>query len=183
MRTAKEDGGKLHSRRATAIAQQLVGSTEALAGILETLSDEEWSRPVPTDGRTVGVVSRHVADSHPVVVGIARSLSAGGELPTWEAIHEWNAQMAKANAGCLRADTIRTLREAAAASAQLVTKFTDKELDVTTTNHEGQTRSVADMLHALLVGHTLHHTGDIESALIDRVGSERGENSDKATGV
>ena len=173
----------LRSKRAAAIVQELVSSTESLAGILETLSDEGWDRPVPSDGRTVGIVSRHLADSHPVVMGIARSVSAGGKLPTWEAIHEWNAQMAKTNAGCLRMDTIRALREAAAASVELITKFTDEELDVTTTNHEGQTRSVADLLHVLLVGHTLHHTGDIQNALINRAGSQGRESGDKATGA
>lgn len=173
----------VRSKRATAIAQQLVTSTESLAGILETLSDEEWRRPVPSDGRPVGVVSRHLADSYPVVIGIARSVSAGGQLPTLEAIHEWNAQMAKTNADCQRVDTIRVLREAAAASVELIKKFTDDELDVTTKNQEGRTRSVADLLHILLVSHTLQHTGDIRKAVIDRGESNGGERIDRATGA
>lgn len=173
----------VHSKRATVIAQQLVTSTESLVGILETVSDEEWRRPVPSDGRTVGVVSRHLADSHTVVVGIARSVSVGGQLPTWEAIHEWNAQMAKTNADCQPVDTIRRLREAAAASVALIKEFTDDELDVTTNNHEGQTRSVADLLHVLVVGHTLQHAGDIQKALRDRDESNGDERSENARGA
>ena len=168
----------VHSKRATAIGQELLTSTDFLAAILETLSDEEWRRPVPSDGRSVGVVSRHLADAHPVVIGIARSVSDGGKLPTWEAIHEWNAQMAKINADCRRVDTIRALIEAAAASVELIKKFTDEELDVTTKNHEGQARSVANLLHILLVGHTLQHAGDIQKALGVRDEPERGENSE-----
>jgi hypothetical protein len=171
----------VRSKRATAIAQQFVTSTAALAGLLETLSDEVWDRPVPTDGRTVGIVAKHLADSPPVVIGIARSVSAGGRLPSWEAIHEWNAQMAKTNAGCDPQGTIRALREAAVASVESIEKFTDDELDVTTVNDEGLTRSVAELLHVLLVGHTLQHTGDIEKAVIKRTESERNESRHKAT--
>jgi hypothetical protein len=171
----------VRSKRATAIAQQFVTSTAALAGLLETVSQEVWDLPVPSDGRTVGIVTKHLADSPPVVISIARSVSAGGNFPSWEAIHEWNAQMAKTNAGCDRRDTIRALKEAATASIESIEKFTDDELDVTTVNHEGLTRSVADLLQVHLVGHTLQHTGDIQKALINRAESERIESRDKAT--
>lgn len=156
------------SERASGIAQQLVSTTQSLAEILEAVNDEEWERPVPSDGRTVGIVARHVVDVHALGINIASSVSAGGRLPTWESIHEWNAQMAKIHAGCRRAETIRLLRQAASSSVEAIERFTDDQLEVTTRNHEDQTRSVADLLHILLVAHTSHHARDIQGALSER---------------
>ncbi|HVS06533.1 MAG TPA: DinB family protein [Candidatus Dormibacteraeota bacterium] len=157
----------IYSRRATAVAEQFVTSTEFLAGILEGLSDEEWRAPVPSDARTVGVLARHLADTPAVFIEIARSVSAGGKLPTWDAVNEWNAQAAKTHADCRQAETIQALREAAKASVEAISQFTDEQLDVTTQNAAGQTRSVTDLLHHFTVEHTLQHTSDIERALID----------------
>jgi hypothetical protein len=160
----------VESRRATVIGQQLLKNTEILAGILENLNEEEWGRSVPPDARTVGVVVRHLADTHPMVVDIARSVSGGGRIPlTWEGVNEWNAQMAKTHAGCGQADTIAALRDAASQSAEAIRLFTDEQLDVKTENPllENETTTVAELLHRVLIRHTLWHSGDIQRALIE----------------
>lgn len=161
----------VYSRRATAIGRQLAAATEFLAAILEGLNDEEWGRPVPYDGRTVGVLTHHLVDSHPMVIEVARSVSAGGTLPwTREWINEWNAQLAKSNAHCRKAETIRDLRKSVATSTASVKQFTDDQLDVTTQHPllGSEPAPVAELLHETLVRHTLLHTGAIQRALIEK---------------
>lgn len=158
------------SKRATRIADQLLETTEILASILARLDAKQWLYVVPPDGRTVGVVVHHLADSHPMVVEVAESVSSGGTIPwTWEAINEWNAQLAKEHADCAPGETITHLRSASAAAAQSLKRFTDGQLDVTTPNPllENEITSVAEMLHRILVRHTLWHMGDIQRALIE----------------
>jgi hypothetical protein len=158
------------SKRATRIAEQLIDTTAILAGILPQLDDSQWLRTVPPDGRAVGVVVRHLADSHPMVVEVAESVTRGGTIPwTWEGVNEWNAQHAKEHARCAQGETIALLRGAAAGAAERVKRLTDEQLDVITPNPllDNEITTVAEMLHRILVRHTLWHMGDIQRSLID----------------
>lgn len=158
------------SKRATRIAEQLLENTEVLVGILSRLDTNQWQCVVPPDGRTVGVVVRHLADTHPMVVEVAESVSHGGAIPwTWEGVDEWNAKQAKEHARCEQGETIGKLRASAGTTAGALRRFTDEQLDVTTPNPllDNEITSVAELLHRVLVRHTLWHMGDIQRALVE----------------
>jgi hypothetical protein len=48
-----------------------------LAELARTLSDEDWQRPIPHDGRKIGVVVHHVGTMYPIEIQLAQTMASG----------------------------------------------------------------------------------------------------------
>lgn len=154
------------SERAQTLAQELEQANHDLIATIEGLSDAQWRARTPGDGRTVGVVAHHVAESHKAVVGLANAVAHGQSVPTitMDMIHHGNAAHAVQHANCTKAETLALLRQNGAAVVAAVRAFGDAELDRTVTFPMG-TLSVAQVVEMILTGHAQDHHGTIRKAL------------------
>jgi len=118
-------------RRAESLAARIQEGAAGLAAVAEKLSDAEWCKPIPKDGRTVGVIVHHVASVYPIEVDLARTIASGKPVTgvTWEFVAELNAKHAGEHAGVTKAGALDLLRKNSREAAEAVRKFTDEELD------------------------------------------------------
>lgn len=120
-------------RRSDLLADRIVQGAEELASFAERLTDEEWKRPLSTNGsdrRTVGVIVNHVASVYPVEIEAVRGIASGNAVGvTWENVAELNAKHAADNSGASKAETLALLRKNSRAAADAVRKLSDAELD------------------------------------------------------
>jgi uncharacterized damage-inducible protein DinB len=160
--------GKEISVRAAELADDLKQANEELLSLLIGIDSEQWQRQVPGDGRSVGVIAHHVAVSHPFVMGIARSVAAGGEIPlTWERVHEANAQHAKDQADCGLETTLALLREANTETVAAVARFDDSSLSRSASDplRDGGVTSAGDVVRLYMIDHARFHLGAIRTAV------------------
>ena len=68
------------TKRSEALAQRVEEGHRELMALIESLSDEEWKRPIPGDMRTVGVVLHHVADVLPILTVLFKDIAAGNTM-------------------------------------------------------------------------------------------------------
>jgi uncharacterized damage-inducible protein DinB len=154
------------SERARTLAQQLEQANHDLIGTIEGLSDAQWHAKTPGDGRSVGVVAHHVAESHKTVSGLAKAVATEQPVPniTMDMIHQGNASHAAQHANCTKAETLALLRQNGAAAVATVRAFGDAELDRTVALPMG-TLSVAQLVERVLTGHAQDHHGTIRKAV------------------
>ncbi len=154
------------SERARTLAQQLEQANHDLITTIEGLSDAQWHAKTPGDGRSVGVVAHHVAESHKAVLGLAKAAAAGQSVPniTMDMVHQGNAAHAAQHANCTKAETLPLLRQNGAAAVAAVRAFGDAELDRTLALPMG-TLTVAQLVERVLTGHAQDHHGTIRKAL------------------
>jgi hypothetical protein len=130
-RRVREEGTM--GRRSDLLADRIVQGAEELASFAERLTDEEWKRPLSTNGsdrRTVGVIVNHVASVYPVEIEAVRGIASGNAVGvTWENVAELNAKHAADNSGASKAETLALLRKNSRAAADAVRKLSDAELD------------------------------------------------------
>jgi hypothetical protein len=157
------------SRRADLLADRIEQGAANLASLAEGLSDSEWGRVVPVDGRTVGVTVHHVASMYPTEVELAKALAAGNPIEgvTWAVIADINAKHAREHASVTKADALNLLRKNSRAAADAIRVMKDEELD-----RAGRVSLNADAPltaqffiedHALR--HSWHHLAKIRAAL------------------
>ena len=117
--------------KAHTLADRLQEGAQALAGLAESLSKNEWQTLIPDEGRTVGVLVHHVASMYPIEIELARSLASGQPIEgvTWPAVHQMNAEHAQANAGVSQQEALDLLRRNSQAAADAIRQFTDEELE------------------------------------------------------
>ncbi len=155
--------------RAQALADRIEQGAAALAAYVETLAENDWTRPVPPDGRPVGVMVHHVASVYPLEVQLARTLASGQAIGgvTWADVASMNAQHAHDHGKATRAETVDLLRKNAKAAADAVRGFTDQELDrAAPVSLNGDAPLTAQFFiedHALR--HSFHHLAKIKAAL------------------
>jgi uncharacterized damage-inducible protein DinB len=160
--------GKQISVRAAELADSLKQANEELLSLLAGINSEQWQRPVPGDGRSVGVIAHHVAVSHPFIMDIAKSVAAGGGITlTLELVHEANAQHAKDQAGCGLEATLALLRDADAETVAAVAHFDDQTLSRSTANPllDGELTSASEVIRLYMADHARFHLGAIRTAL------------------
>src|SRR5438045_1978290 len=63
--------------RTEQLASRLEQGASALADFAEQLTDAQWRKQLPGDGRPIGVVVHHVASMYPIEVDIARTVASG----------------------------------------------------------------------------------------------------------
>ena len=120
------------SRRAELLAARIEEGAAGLAAFVETITDEEWKKPLlGRDNRTVGVIVHHVATVYPIEVGAAQKIAKGEPITeiTWEAVAQMNAGHAGDNAKATKSEALALLRRNSRAAADAVREFTDEELD------------------------------------------------------
>jgi hypothetical protein len=124
------------TRRADALADRLEQGANALADLAATLTDAEWTTPVPRDGRTVGVIVHHVANMYPIEIELTQAIAEGKAITgvTWQAVHDINAAHARDNARVTREEAIAFLRKNSQAAAKSVRALSDEQLDRATPN-------------------------------------------------
>lgn len=118
-------------QRASALAERIEEGAAALAAFAEGLSDEQWRRTIPPDGRSAGVIINHVASIYPLEIELAQTLAAGKPIVgvTWAAVADVNARHAAENANAGKRDTVDLLRQNSKAAADAVRALSDAELD------------------------------------------------------
>src|SRR5262252_5182858 len=90
-----------HNRRAGRLADRILEGATALAAFADTISAEDWRKPVTaTDRRTIGVIVDHVANMYPIEVDAARVVASGKAFEVgWDAVAGVNAKHAEERGG------------------------------------------------------------------------------------
>jgi hypothetical protein len=157
------------SKRSEALADRLEQGARALIAFAGTLTDAEWTTPIPHDGRTVGVVVNHVASVYPVETDLALTVAGGKPVTgvTPAAIDNMNGAHAKENAGARKDETIELLRKNSEAAATALRALSDAELDSATLVSLYANAPLTSQFvwedHA--VRHSYHHLAKIRAAL------------------
>ncbi len=156
-------------KRSEALAARIEQGADGLAAFAEGLSDSEWKRVVPPDGRTVGVIIHHVASVYPIEIQLASVLAEGKAITgvTWTGIAEMNAGHAKENSGAGKPETVALLRKNSREAARAVRALADEVLDraapVSLNSDAPLTAQFFIEDHALR--HSWHHLAKIRGAL------------------
>ncbi|MDH5590216.1 MAG: DinB family protein [Gemmatimonadota bacterium] len=156
------------SGRAEALAKRILDGAEGLAGYAEGLDAEQWAKPVPGDGRSVGVVVHHVASAYPIEVRLAQTIASGTAIEDvgWSDIHRMNAQHAADHADVSQAEAVELLRRNASEAATLVRRFSDEELDTAApvSLNAGAPLTAQFFIEDHALRHSFHHLAKIREA-------------------
>ena len=156
-------------RRADRLADRLLAGAEALAELARGLTDDEWTRRIPGDGRRVGVVVHHVASMYPLEVQLALTLANGQPIAgvSWNDVHALNAQHAQDNDGVTREAALALLDVASLDAAEAIRALDDEQLDraapVSLNADAPLTCQFFIEDHAMR--HSYHHAAKIRAAL------------------
>ena len=157
------------SRRANALAERLEQGARALEGAASLLTDTMWQTRIPGDGRKIGVVVHHVATMYPLEIQLAQLLAAGKPIAdvTWDAVHELNANHARANNVVTKEAALDLLRRNSAAAAAAIRAMSDEELDraATVSLNDNAPLTCQFFLEDHAVRHSYHHLARIRTAL------------------
>jgi hypothetical protein len=157
------------SRRAQALADRLEQGARALATLADSLTQDEWQTAFPRDGRTIGVLVHHVASMYPLEIELAQGLGEGQPIAgvIWAAVHEINAEHARANSTASKQEAIDLLRRNSAAAASAIRAFSDEQLDAAATIslNADPPLTCQFFLEDHAVRHSYHHLARIRAAL------------------
>jgi hypothetical protein len=157
------------NNRSEALARRLEAGAMALAAFAATLSEAEWQRRLPTDGRKIGVVVHHVASVYPIEIQLANSLAAGRPITgvTSEVIDAMNGQHAKENDSATQEATLALLAANSAAAAAAIRALHDDELDraAPVSLYGDAPLTCQFTLEDHAVRHSYHHLARIRAAL------------------
>ena len=120
------------STRAELLATRVEQGAQALAAFAEQLSDREWQTICADDGRTVGVLTHHVATALLGETGIVKQLASGQPLAglTWPMVDEGNAAHAHEHARAGQREAAELLRQNGAIAAEAIRLLSHEQLDV-----------------------------------------------------
>ena len=155
------------SEHAAALAGQFELANEQFIATIVGLSDAQWGRPCPDDGRSVAEVAHHIVDGYTMETSAFAAIAAGQPPPPLvrEDHDRANAQRAARVAGCTQDEVVALARREAAAAAAFVRSLTDDQLA-----REGAyvdwapPMSVAQWVERVLVGHVQVHLAGIRAA-------------------
>jgi hypothetical protein len=155
--------------RSEALAARLEAGATALAAFAATLSETEWQRHVPHDGRKIGVVVHHVASVYPIEIHLAQLLAAGKPITdvTWDIVHTMNGGHAKDNDAVTKDAALALLATNSAAAAAAIRALSDAELDraAPVSLNSDAPLTCQFMLEDHAVRHSYHHLARIRAAL------------------
>lgn len=123
--------GDAVSIRSHALAERLERGAIALTRFAEGLTDAEWKRSTPHDGRTVGVIVHHVATIYPLEIELALQLSRNEAIVdvTWTEVARINAAHAQEYEHVSRRDALELLARNSADAAQAIRDMSETQLD------------------------------------------------------
>lgn len=158
------------STRTEQLASRLEQGASALAGFAEQLTDAQWRKQLPGDGRPVGVVVHHVASMYPIEVDLARNVASGKPIVglTYEdAVKKINAKHAAENANVAKKEALELLRRNSAAAAAAIRAFSDPELDraASVSLNADAPLTAQFVLEDHAVRHSYHHLAKIRAAV------------------
>ena len=157
------------STRSAALAERIEQGAKELEEFGRGLSEAQWCRVVPPDGRQVGVIIHHVASVYPIEIQLASEIAAGNAVKgvTWDVVAAMNCKHAQENAACSKDATFELLRRNSDTAAEAVRAFTDEQLDraapFSLSADAPLTAQFVIEDHALR--HSWHHLAKIKSAL------------------
>ena len=155
--------------RASRLATRLEAGALALATLAQALTEAEWRRPIPGDGRTIGVVVHHVASVYPIEVELAQRIASGTAITgvTMADIHAMNAAHAVEFAGVSRLDAITLLRTTSAQAAAVIRTLSDSDLDAAApaSLYDDAPVTAQFVLEDHAVRHSYHHLAAIRRTL------------------
>jgi DinB superfamily len=139
----------------------IAASLDRLQAFAAACPDDVW-RAAPLsnqgDGRTVGVIVDHVADSCDYIGAWLRAIVAGEDPPVSpELVDQFNAAHAADHAGVTQADAVAHLQRSGDAVIALVGSLTDSDLELA----DGRVGRFAQ----ILARHPDGHRTEIEAAL------------------
>jgi DinB superfamily len=157
------------TKRAENLAETLEKGARALASFASNLTESEWQRTVPKDGRKIGVVVHHVATVYPLEVRLAQSVAKGDPVVgvDMESIHKMNAGHAGENDAVTKEETLKLLNQNSADAATAIRALTDEQLDtaVPVSLYADAPLTCQFVLEDHAVRHSYHHLAKIRSAL------------------
>ena len=157
------------SQRAQALAERLELGAHALALLASSLTTAEWHRPLPGDGRPIGVVIHHVASVYPVEIHLAQVIASGQAMTgvSMADVHAMNAQHAIDHRGATPEATIHLLRHNSAAAADAIRGLSDEELNraAPASLYGDAPVTTQFVLEDHAVRHSYHHLARIRAAL------------------
>ena len=157
------------SKRAENLAETLEKGARALASFASNLTESEWQRTVPKDGRKIGVVVHHVATVYPLEVRLAQAVAKGDAVVgvDMESIHKMNAGHAEENGAVTKEETLKLLNQNSADAATAIRALTDEQLDtaVPVSLYADAPLTCQFVLEDHAVRHSYHHLAKIRAAL------------------
>jgi uncharacterized damage-inducible protein DinB len=157
------------SQRTNALAERLEQGAKALASFAQTLSDAEWKKPVPHDGRTMGVIVHHVASVYPIEIDLAKTLASGKPIAgvTWDVIDGMNAKHAKEHANVGKKEALDLLKSNSQSASAAVRALSDAELDraATVSLNWDAPLTAQYFIEEHALSHSFHHLGRMKAAL------------------
>jgi DinB superfamily len=157
------------SKRAETLAGALEKGARALASFASNLTESEWQRTIPKDGRKIGVVVHHVATVYPLEIRLAQSVAKGDPVVgvDMDGIHKMNAGHAVENNAVTKEETIKLLNQNSADAAAAIRALTDEKLDTTVpvSLYADAPLTCQFVLEDHAVRHSYHHLAKIRAAL------------------
>jgi hypothetical protein len=157
------------SKRTEALAQRLEAGAQALAARATELTDAEWQKPLPKDGRKIGVVVNHVALAYPIEIQLAQKLASGEAIAgvTWDIIHAMNRNHAKEYDAVTKEAALALLATNSAAAAAAIRALSDEQLDsaASVSLNSDAPLTCQFFLEDHAVRHSYHHLAGIRAAL------------------
>jgi uncharacterized damage-inducible protein DinB len=119
------------TERARDLAERLRLFNNEIITFVENCSDDDWKRICTWEEWTVGVTARHIGAGHYDIIGLAKMIVDGEELPelTMDQINEMANQHAREHADCTKDEVLDILGKNGAAIADFVAGLNDAELD------------------------------------------------------
>ncbi|HSP10473.1 MAG TPA: DinB family protein [Candidatus Dormibacteraeota bacterium] len=158
--------------RASRYAAEFEAAQDEFIRLVESLSDGQWrklGKNFPErmndedEGRPVGVIADHVAQTQPFIVERIQSVLAG-EIPRSVDFRVINARHAAEHADVKQTDVVARLRENKLPIADAVRSIPDSQLDTMFETPVGNI-SIAQRLERVLIGHIKTHAGSIKAAI------------------
>ncbi|MEP6574664.1 MAG: DinB family protein [Gemmatimonadota bacterium] len=158
------------SKRSDSLADRLEQGALALTRFAGALSEAEWQKHVPRDGRKIGVIVHHVASVYPLEIQLAQTVAAGKAITgvTGDVVNEMNAGHARDNEAPSKGDTLDLLQRNSATASAAIRALTDKELDqaAPVSLYGDAPLTCQFVLEDHAVRHSYHHLAKIRAALL-----------------
>lgn len=150
------------------LSDRFAGALDELIALVERCSADEWRRPCPSDGRSVGVVAQHVAEVNPAFLGILHTLAAGDTLAireSMESVDASNARQATAQADVSQSAVLALLHTHGPAMVRLIGALDDRQLASTTSAFPMGEIALSQVIEWIVIGHTAEHVASIRASL------------------
>jgi hypothetical protein len=157
------------STRSDLLAQRIENGAKALAAYAQGLTDAQWRKTVPPDGRQVGVIIHHVASVYPLEIQLASEIAAGKSIVgvTWAGVAEMNTKHAQEHVSTGKQETIDLLLKNSHVAAEAVRAFTDEQLDraAPVSLNADAPLTAQFMIEDHALRHSWHHLAKIKAVL------------------